>query len=62
MRVTKSTKPASLGVAWLKKPLALGFTLVVAILAFSASPAVAEIHPFVTSFGSFYQPEWDRGG
>ncbi len=56
MRTTKSTKPASLGVAWFRKPLALGFTLVLAILAFSASPALAETHPFVASFGSFTNP------
>ncbi len=42
MRTTKSTKLASLGVAWLQRPLALVFTLVLATLAFSASPALAE--------------------
>jgi DNA-binding beta-propeller fold protein YncE len=56
MRTTKSTKLASLGVAWFKQPLALVFTLVLATLAFSASPALAETHPFVTSFGSFTNP------
>ncbi len=56
MRTTKSTKLASLGVAWFKQPLALAFTLVLATLAFSASPALAETHPFVTSFGSFTNP------
>ena len=56
MRTTKSTKPAALGVAWLKKPLALAFTLVLATLAFSTSPALAETHPFVRSFGSFTNP------
>ncbi len=39
-----------------KQPLALAFTLVLATLAFSATPALAETHPFVTSFGSFTNP------
>ncbi len=55
MRTTKSTKLASLGVAWFKKPLALAFTL---ILAFSVSPAfaAAEAHPQIGEFGSFSNP------
>jgi DNA-binding beta-propeller fold protein YncE len=52
MRTIKSTTLASLGVARFKKPLALAFTLVLATLAFSASPALAgEAHPFVREFG-----------
>ena len=39
-------------VAWFKKPLALAFTLILATLAFSASPALAgEAHPFLREFG-----------
>ncbi len=59
LRTTKSTKLASLGAAWLKQPLALAFTVVLATLAtlaFSASPALAETHPFVSEFGSFTNP------
>ncbi len=52
MTTTKSTKLASLGVAWFKEPLVLAFTLVLATLAFSASPALAsEAHPFLREFG-----------
>ena len=52
MTTTKSTKLASLGVAWFKEPLVLVFTLVLATLAFSASPALAgEAHPFLREFG-----------
>ncbi len=43
-------------VAWFMKPLALAITLVLAALAFSVSPALAETHPFLSSFGSFTNP------
>ncbi len=58
MRTTKSTKPASLGRATAVKPLALAFTLILATLAFSASPALAaaEPHPKIGEFGSFTNP------
>ncbi len=57
MRTTKSTKLASLCVAWLKKRPALAFTLILATLAFSASPALAaEPHPKIGEFGSFTNP------
>ncbi len=58
MTTTKSTKLASLGVAWLKKPLALACTLIFITLAFSASPALAaaEPHPKIGEFGSFTNP------
>ncbi len=52
MTTTKSTKLASLG------RLALAFTLILATLAFSASPALAaaEPHPKIGEFGSFTNP------
>ena len=56
MSIIMSTKLASLRVTLLRKSLALAFTLLLATLAFSASPALAETHPFVTSFGSFTNP------
>ncbi len=58
MTTTKSTKLASLGRATAVKPLALAFTLVLATLAFSASPALAtaEPHPQIGEFGSFTNP------
>ena len=53
MRTTKSTKQASLGGVWFKQPLASVFTLVLAALAFSASPALAagEPHPPIEHTG-----------
>ncbi len=58
MRTTNSTKLASLCVAWLKQRLAFAFTLILATLAFSASPALAaaEPHPKIGEFGSFTNP------
>ncbi len=45
MTTIKSKKLASLGVAWFKQPLALAFTLILATLAFSVSPALAAAEP-----------------
>jgi DNA-binding beta-propeller fold protein YncE/ribosomal protein L11 len=53
MTTTKSTKLASLGRRAAVKPLALAFTLVLATLSFSATPALAagEAHPKIGEFG-----------
>ncbi len=57
MRTIKSTKPASLRRATAVKPLALAFTLLLATLAFAASPALAESHPPLGPLGGSSSPD-----